>query len=104
VLTLSERQMLDSWITREPEYDEPPMPGDSGYPRCARCGGWLKLEPESVERWEKIETCDGQGDDWHYPLCGRPGPHDAHPEVVAEGTTEHRTCKRCGEHQTVACW
>lgn len=25
---------------------EAPLPGDPGWPRCTKCGGWLKGEPE----------------------------------------------------------
>ena len=103
MLTIEQR-MYDAWLTREPEYDEPPMPGNPGYPRCARCGGWLKLEPESVETWEQTETCEDREDGWYDPLCGERSPHPAHQVVVAAGTTEHRTCKCCGERQTVICW
>jgi hypothetical protein len=125
-----EGRMYDAWLTREPEYDEEPLPGDAGYPRCGRCGGWLTREPERVEHWEDAVECDGQpaaftttwtADDapvleligWEhlgrerhdtYPApCGDAQAHTPHRFVVAEGAIEHRSCRRCGEPQAIAC-
>lgn len=130
MFTTVEGRMFDAWLTREPEYDESPMPGDQGYPRCERCGAWLAREPERLEGWEDAVECDGQPvevtstwttDDapvldiigWEhlgtlrhdtYPApCGNGAAHAPHRYVMAGGDIEHRTCKRCGEQHTVVC-
>lgn len=113
----------DAWLTREPDWPEPPLPGEAGWPRC-ECGAWLPLNPEREEGWEETQPCDGKPEvvtslytkadaglldiiGWDFldtsytteydPICGQPREHPAHQYVVAAGGILFRTCKRCGK-------
>jgi ribosomal protein S27AE len=86
---------LDAHLTREPDYDEPLLPGDPGWPHCTRCGGFLTLEPHSREPHEITEECDGNADTYD-PPCGETPAHKPHIFVAHAWDTLHRTCTRCG--------
>jgi ribosomal protein L37E len=110
----------DAWVTREPDWASYEAP----QPRCGACGGFLSPRAARSEDWEDVERCDGQrmvvADTytsldkaildiigWEHlgqvrtteydPICGLPEPHAPHDYVVAGGSIEYRTCRRCGQ-------
>lgn len=51
-----DKRALDRYITREPEwYDEEPIAL-----KCAKCGRFLKQEPDGKREFVSIRHCDGQ--------------------------------------------
>jgi hypothetical protein len=92
---------FDAWLTTPPEEPDILIPGDPGYPRCGRCGRFLKREPESVTTGELREHCDG------IPAlhaqrvlldaaCGTFREHAPHEFTTHGWDEQHRTCKGCG--------
>jgi hypothetical protein len=87
---------LDRWLTTDPWADyEPPA-----LLHCTDCGGFLKLKPERFEPWSQEEQCNGDANDEYGAECGSWTVHNAHSFTVAAGTTEYRTCQRCGQVNT----
>ena len=107
----------DQWLTtdRSLDYDELPP-----HPKCARCGSFLRIQPDRTEPKEDILHCDGVvhvshqdysegsiailGEEYrdktyevHYSDCGvDTTPHAPHDEVMWAWYELHRTCTRCG--------
>lgn len=104
MLTHAQRA-YDAWVTREPDWGEPPTP-----PHCTDCGGFLTIGPERVESWEDIEQCTGISEaelaDKDNPKgmygaeCYNWNLHAPHTFSNHGGITEYRTCKKCGATNT----
>jgi hypothetical protein len=90
----------DAWLTTQPEEPDLPMPGDEFYPRCCRCGGFLRRDPDRVTSHEQAGQCDGQPLDFYMTLCGALAAHEPHTFTVAAWGELHRTCKKCGHENT----
>jgi hypothetical protein len=98
-------------------------------PRCFDCNAFLPFKPEKVEPWEQGYDCDGKvkcakieydeteirilGEEFRgkkykvfYTDCEPEGcdektpNHGPHKVITWAGTTEYRTCKRCGNVNT----
>ena len=95
----------DAWLTTQPDEPDILVPGDEGYPRCSRCGRFLKREPDRAEAGELREHCDG------IPVlpaqrvlldaaCGSPREHEPHEYTTHAWDELHRICKGCGHDNT----
>jgi len=116
----------DAWKTREPDWDEPPLPGEPGWPRCSTCGGFLRMKEDSVDLKEETCPCDGKvlAESYTYTMqdkevldiigwdklgtsyaidypaaCGEEHNHPAHDFVCQAWSEVHRTCRRCGSDE-----
>jgi hypothetical protein len=94
MLTPAQR-MYDAWVTRDPGVPDEPVPL-----HCDNCGGFLTTAPDRTEPWEATEYCDAAMDEDYGATCGSWTAHEPHTFTVAGGTTEYRTCARCGEVNT----
>lgn len=104
----------DAWVTREPDYPEPPP-----QPRCISCGGFLSPEPDGIKPYEESVTCDGEVLEYQMPydaplldilglpegatytqrvsMCGIDrAAHEPHTEIIDGGFLSRWDCRRCG--------
>src|SRR5580692_8103995 len=83
----------DQWATAEPDWADPPRPGDPGWPRCTACGGFLRMVPDRVVPGVMEDTCTGAAGEDGWTLCGKAARHAPHTVVMHAWTDEHRICR-----------
>lgn len=101
---------FDAWLTTQPEAPDIPSPGDEFYPRCGKCGAFLKRDEFATITGEKtmpcdgkrsrLTKCDGRTVEWDlgfpWTTCGRQEDHEPHEFVMMLDFTQ---CDRVDEHE-----